>query len=159
MQVSRQTSKVKRQEAKLKSLVARVKKGDARAAALIAKDLMSETKGSLQTFSSPQEAASLNGPSIAILREESHQGVTLPDKVIGFEIRNHVARDETPDVNLAFYKQMFDKSGPAVIVLRPDPDSNVTCIVPGQDSADGSIRGAEGIRPFYECSNRDESLE
>jgi 5'-nucleotidase len=148
----------KKQEAKLKKLVARLKRGDARAAALIAQDLMSETRGSLQTFSSPQEAASLNGPSIAILRKESHQGVTLPDSVIGFEIRNHVARNDTPDINLAFYKQIFEKSGPAVIVLRPDPDSNVTCIVPGQDSADGSIRGVQGIIPLYECSNRDESL-
>lgn len=89
------TLKGKRESKQLDELLtmaSRIKHGDAGAAAQLARQLVQqqtlEHRGTLVAKSSPHEAASLDGPSIAVLQKgNQYEGHVPPEHVAGFELK------------------------------------------------------------------------
>jgi 2',3'-cyclic-nucleotide 2'-phosphodiesterase (5'-nucleotidase family) len=143
-----------------------VQKGNAAAASHLAHELMKQSTtnkdqtNGLLTQTSSQQATVLDGPSVAVLTGDmAGNDYAPPGSVVGFELRKPgTGKENTTStvatVELAFYKHVFQKSGGiAVIVLRPDPDSMVRCIVARQEGGGGNIRGVDDVASFHDCES------
>ena len=164
--------KAKKQDSRrieINIFVEKARKGHAGAAAMLARQIVKGVSktGSLITRPSPLQAASLDGPSIAVLKDEMNMGYVPSENIRGFELRKWKRMNKNatvPFVNLAFYKQRYEVTGkhggPAVVIVRPTLGSTVQCIMTEEENeSGGTVEGVEGITSFYECESRHESIE